>query len=239
MRHTGGMAEPAPPPRLVSDLHRNTVAVLISTGVTVVAFFVYNAFVPIVFSADSVAIVSFVFWIVYSLSTAVLTHFAMRRISGPQLSAWLLATTPKRRAQRIETTLAGAGPNINVTWAILAIFAVGMIIVVPGLLDSPLANTLGFAVVVSSWIVTVYAYAVHYARVNATEPSVDFPGKEKSPVFADYLYLSVQLATTFSSSDVNILTTRARRIVTGQTLIAYAYTTFIIALLIAVLFLSN
>jgi uncharacterized membrane protein len=80
---------------------------------------------------------------------------------------------------------------------------------------------------------------VHYARLDAVEASFAFPRTKGPPVLDDVLYLSVQLATTFSSSDVDVLTTRARRAVTGQTLIAYAYTTFIIALLIAVLFLGS
>jgi len=45
--------------------------------------------------------------------------------------------------------------------------------------------------------------------------------------------------TTFSSSDVEIGTTLTRRIVTGHTLVAFAFNTVIIALLIAVLFLGH
>jgi len=169
---------------------------------------------------------------------ASLTQIVFGRVDGPTLARWLTATTPRSRAQQVETTLAGMGPRISVTWSVLAIVAVALIFVIPGLLDSVLANGLGLGVVVSSWGVTVYAYAVHYARANTAAVNLEFPGEPAVPTFSDYFYLSAQIATTFSSSDVNILTTPARRIVTGQTMIAFAFSTFIIALLISALFLS-
>lgn len=229
----------AAPPRLASDARRNTLALGIAAGVTVVAFLAYWVLFPFGFTVDSVVVTAFAFWIAYSIADAVLTHRVFAPRDGATFRAWLIATTPERRRQRIEAELAGAGPTLNVHWAILAMIAVALLVIAPGLLDSPLANALGVGVVLSSWLVTVYAYAVHYARLDATIPSLQFPGDTKGPVFMDYFYLSAQVATTFSSSDVTILTTRARRVVTGQTLIAFAFSTFIIAMLITVVFLSN
>lgn len=61
------------------------------------------------------------------------------------------------------------------------------------------------------------------------------PGRGREP----QPRLSPQLATTISSSDVTVLTTRARSIVTGQIYIGFAFSTFIIAMLISVLFLTD
>jgi uncharacterized membrane protein len=58
-------------------------------------------------------------------------------------------------------------------------------------------------------------------------------------VFWDCVYLATQVQTTFSSSDVVVETTLTRRIVSGHTLVAFAFNTVIIALLIAVLFLGH
>ena len=44
-------------------------------------------------------------------------------------------------------------------------------------------------------------------------------------VFWDCVYLATQVQTTFSSSDVGIGTTLTRRIVTGHTLVAFAFNT--------------
>ena len=54
-------------------------------------------------------------------------------------------------------------------------------------------------------------------------------------VFWDCVYLAGQIQTTFSSSDVGIDSTLTRKIVTGHTLVAFAFNTVIIALLIAML----
>ncbi len=97
---------------------------------------------------------------------------------------------------------------------------------------------LSAAVVMMSWLVTMVAYAVHYARIAATVGGLTFPGDE-GVVFWDCVYLATQVQTTFSSSDVTIETTLARRIVTGHTLVAFAFDTIIIALLISVLFLGR
>lgn len=228
----------APVPALVSDVSRNLTSLGIAAALTLGAFFLYNAFIPLSFTIGTVALTSFAFWLFYSVSYLVLTQATFARADADELTRWMVATTPRRRTERIVASLSGGGPSANAHWSILAMIAVAAVWLTPGLLDSVTANVLAFLVVGSSWVVTVYAYAVHYARLDAATPSLGFPGEAK-PVFADYFYLSAQVATTFSSSDVTILTTVGRRVVTGQTLIAFVFSTFVIAMLLAVIFLSN
>ncbi|MFS0853916.1 DUF1345 domain-containing protein [Microbacterium sp. 179-I 3D4 NHS] len=219
-------------PALAREGVRNLVSLGIAAVVSVIALFGYNAVHPVRFSGDTVALTAFVFWIAYSLAFLILTQTTFGRLDAPTLRAWLGATNSPNRSAAI--------PTLAAQWALLAVFAVTLVLLLPGLLDSVLANALSFAVVISAWLVTVTAYAMHYARLDTQEHSVDLPGEAgDGPVFADYYYLSAQIATTFSSSDVSILTTRARAIVTGQTYISFAFSTFIIAMLISVLFLSD
>ena len=200
--------------------------------VSLVALVGYAAVAPLRITPDTVALTTFVFWIAYSLGLLILTQLTFGKADAGTLRIWLASTNSPSRSLAIPATAA--------LWAVLAEIAVTLVLVLPGLLDSPLANALSFAVVITAWLVTVTAYAVHYARLNTQEESLEFPGKKgDQAVFADYYYLAAQLATTFSSSDVNILTTRARSIVTGQTYIGFAFSTFIIAMLISVLFLTN
>lgn len=221
-----------PAPRLAREGTRNFASLGIAAGVSVVSLGSYSAITPVRFTADTVALTAFVFWIAYSLTFLILTQVAFSRLDARTLHAWLTSTNSSRHSLAIPTSAA--------QWAVLAVIAVMLVLVLPGLLDSPLANALSFAVVITAWLVTVTAYAVHYARLNTQEESIELPGKKgDGPVFADYYYLAAQIATTFSSSDVNILTTRARSIVTGQTYIGFAFSTFIIAMLISVLFLTN
>ncbi|MEV8212968.1 DUF1345 domain-containing protein [Leifsonia sp. NPDC077715] len=229
-------ASPTPP--LAWDARRNLAALGIAVVPTAVAFGVYHAVRPFGFTWGSVVVTSFAFWIFYSLAYLVLTHVTFRHATAGELRDWLRATTPTRRAQRIEASLGGGGPTANAHWSVLAMIAVAAVWLTPGLLDSVVANVLAFLVVGCSWIVTVYSYAVHYARLNATAESLGFPGTAP-PVFLDYFYLSAQVATTFSSSDVTILTTVGRSVVTGQTIIAFVFSTFVIAMLLSVIFLSS
>lgn len=224
--------EEVPVPRLAHEGLRNLIALAIAAVVAVVSLVGYSLVFPVRFTVDTVALTVFVFWIGYSAAFLILTQVAFGRADAPTLRAWLVATNSKSRSIAIPTSAA--------QWAVLAVLAVLLVLILPGLLDSLLANILSFAVVISAWLVTVTAYAMHYARLDCQEESIELPGKAgDGPVFADYYYLSAQLATTFSSSDVNILTTRARAIVTGQTYIAFFFSTFIIAMLFSVLFLSN
>lgn len=217
-------------PRFAHDGRRNIASLTVASLVAAGSAIGYGAFAPLPFTVDVVALVAFVFWSAYSVGYLAVTQVTFGRLDGPTLRRSLVATTGRTR------TL----PTLAAQWAVLALAAVALVLVLPGLLDSVLANALSFAVVVSAWLVTVTAYAVHYARLNCEEQAIELPGQAtQGPVFGDYYYLSAQIATTFSSSDVNILTTRARSIVTGQTYIAFAFSTFIIAMLISVLFLQN
>jgi len=225
------MAEPVGEvPPLARDGRRNAVALTTAAAVTAVCFFAYNAAWSIPFTVDAVTLTAFVFWIAYAGAFLLLTQLTFGRLDAATLRSWLAATSRPSRAL----------PTSAVQWSVLALVAVTLVLVLPGLLDSPLANALSFAVVIAAWLVTVSAYAVHYARLNTEEDALELPGKSRQgPVFADYYYLSGQIATTFSSSDVNLLTTRARSVVTGQTFIAFAFSTFIIAMLISVLFMGS
>ncbi|WP_395244281.1 DUF1345 domain-containing protein [Agromyces sp. MMS24-K17] len=221
-----------PTPLLAREGTRNLVSLAVAAVVSVIALVGYALFAPLPFSVDAVALTVFVFWIAYSLGFLILTQVTFGNADAGTLRAWLAATNSPSRSLAIPASAA--------QWAIIAVVAVALVLVLPGLLDSPLANALSFAVVITAWLVTVTAYAVHYARLNTQEESLEFPGKQGAqPVFADYYYLAAQLATTFSSSDVSILTTRARSVVTGQTYVGFAFSTFIIAMLISVLFLTN
>lgn len=219
-------------PALAREGTRNLVSLGIAALIALVSLLGYNAVEPVRFTGDTVALTAFVFWIAYSLAFLVLTQVVFGRADAHTLRTWLAATNSPSRSVAL--------PTLAAQWAVLAVLAVTLVLILPGLLDSVLANALSFGVVIAAWLVTVTAYAMHYARLNTQEESIELPGKKgKEPVFADYYYLSAQIATTFSSSDVNILTTRARSIVTGQTYIAFAFSTFIIAMLISVLFLTN
>ena len=229
-----------PAPLLARDAWRNVISLGVTTVVTVILFIIYNIVIRHVgFTLNVIVLVGFVFWTCYSLVYLVLTVGIFTRANPTELANWLGATMTRRALQRGESSLRGAGPTVSVQWSVLAIASVVLVAQSPTLLDDPLANGLSFAVVTSAWLVTVVAYAVHYARHDLGRDGLLFPGKDEGAIFWDYLYLSGQVSATFSTGDITVTSTRARRVVLGHSLIAFLFNTVIIALLITILFLTN
>ncbi len=176
---------------------------------------------------------------VSSVAYLVHTLLLFTRLSANDLKAVLNATNPHGRFGRLGAVISGTGPTIAVPWSIVAIGAVLVFTFWPGLLSAPVTVWFSVIVVAPPWLVTVLAYAVHYARFDAAVGGLEFPGSVTSRLFIDYLYLAVQVQTTFSTSDVSLDNAAARGLVTGHTLVSFAFNTVIIAMLITVLFLGH
>lgn len=88
--------------------------------------------------------------------------------------------------------------------------------------------------VIGTWILLVAVFTVEYMRLWASEEALDFPGDHPLR-FEDFLYASVQLSTTFSASDVTLVRTSARRLATVHSIIAFAYSTVIVAVFASLL----
>jgi len=225
-------------PRLASDFQRLLFSVAIGAPATAVAEGLYLAISGNGLSAVAVVVAAYIFSAASSLAYFITTFAIFQNADTETLARWVAATAPTGRLSRLQAEFAGTGPTISVQWSGLAIVSVVVLALSPDLLRQPLVIALSAAVVTTSWLVTIASYAVHYARVTATVGGLTFPG-DGGVVFWDCVYLATQVQTTFSSSDVVVETTLARRIVSGHTLVAFAFNTVIIALLIAVLFLGH
>jgi Protein of unknown function (DUF1345) len=227
-----------PTPRLVSDFDRLMFAAAIGAVCTVLAEGLYLGISGKRLSGDAAIVAVYVFSSLASLAYFITTFAVFQDADPATLARWLSGSAPTGRLSKVQATFAGTGPNIPAQWSFLAIGSVVVLVFSPHLLKEPWVIALSAFVVATSWLVTMASYAVHYARVTATVGGLTFPGDE-GVVFWDCVYLSTQVQTTFSSSDVTVEATLTRRIVTGHTLIAFAFNTVIIALLIAVLFLGR
>jgi Protein of unknown function (DUF1345) len=234
------LSEPrqTPTPRLVSDFQRLIFSAVIGAGSTILAEGLYLGISDRSPSAEAIVVAAYIFSSLSSLAYFITTFAVFQDADAGTLARWLSGTAPTGRMSKVQATFAGTGPNIPAQWSGLAIGSVAVLVFSPHLLKQPWVVALSAAVVTTSWLVTVVSYAVHYARVAATVGGLTFPG-DQGVAFWDCVYLATQVQTTFSSSDVTIETTLTRRIVTGHTLIAFAFNTVIIALLIAVLFLGR
>lgn len=174
---------------------------------------------------------SVLYFVLYQL----LTWRAFGRADPATLAGWARATTARSLRQRRLLAWTGSGVRSwAVTAALLALIAVVVVLVVPALRASPLVLTTSLLVVLTSWSMVVYAFAIAYLRLDADEGGLDFPGGDR-PVWSDYVYLAVQVNATFSSSDVDVSTPAARKLVTTHTLLAFVFNTIIVALLVSAL----
>lgn len=222
-------------PALASDVRRSWIAVLACLPL---AFLVpiAVAFLDIDIPGSArVASVLFVYWAMLSVVSTVMSWAAFRQASGAELKRWLVATKPPARGNHFWYSLNGGGAaSWAVTGSAIAVISVLALSFNPEFRASPFVVYSGIAVVVTSLAMTIVAYAVRYAREFATDGGIEF-AKTTEPTFSDFLYLAVQVATTFSTSDVTITTTSTRRLVTANALISFSFNTVIVALLVSVL----
>jgi uncharacterized membrane protein len=219
-----------PTPWLASDIVRSTVAMAIS----VVLAFVF-AFTGLTGRTDSSRVSLYLSWCVLVLAMTAMSFLAYARADPPTLQRWLIASgPPKNRFLHFLWSSFGGGA---IWWAIVGT-AITMFTLVNLALQptvpTPRLVALGVAVVVASYAMIIVSYAVQFARIDADHGGFDFPG-ESRPRFVDYVYLAAQVSTTFGSSDVALTTSRARRAVTGQSLLAMAFNTVIVSLFVSVL----
>lgn len=222
-------------PRLSSDVTRGTVAMVPALLITFAIEIVLIAATEITLG-QLYATVILLFWAIYAVTVILLTWRAFGSLSTAELERRLVATSPPSgRWRRMLWSLFGGGA---VSWAItgslIAVIAVIYLALNPEVASSPFVTWNAVAAIAASWAVTTTAYAVRIARENALRGGAEFPG-DGHPAFTDYVYLAVQIGTTFSSSDVSITSTRMRRVVTGNSIISFAFNTVIVALLVSVL----
>ncbi|SDH65264.1 DUF1345 domain-containing protein [Agrococcus jejuensis] len=160
-----------------------------------------------------------------------LTHLAFGRLRGAALRARLQRTTERNRLMQL---LFIGGPK---TWAALiaAVGVASVIILATGDARSSIWLVGAcVACVVGTWVLLVGVFAAEYMRAWASGDVLRFPG-DGDVGFEDFVYLSVQLSTTFASSDVDLVDTSARRLATVHSIVAFAYSTVIVAVFASLL----
>jgi len=231
-----GRPAAARPPRLASDVARSWVA--LAAWTPIIAGLPWLIALLPVFDDETLAeslIASIsIAWTVFCLVMVALTVATFRRASGSELRAWLDATAaPRTRGRRLWWSFNGGGA---IWWALTG-SAVALYILFELALSGRGANPLfviaGVTVVPASIAVIIVGFAVSHARRN-TAGDLRFP-ETPLPTFVDYLYLSVQLTTTFGTSDVLVTSTAMRRAVAFHSILAFTFNAVIIALLVSVL----
>lgn len=249
---TPASAEPAHSrvPRLARDATRQLVSLAIMTGVmtlaaiavplAVIAWGDIAAFVeverfPFVIATTGVGI--FVFGATYAWLTA--------RVFGRRAGDGLrrLANDSAARSARSRLALRllmGDEITLPVATALMALLGVVVIVVLPAFSRTPMLIVGAIALLTGGWIMLIVSFATSYLREWAAHDSIVFPEPaavdgEASPDrrYGDFIYLAGQLATTFSSSDAQLVRTRVRSLATVNAIVAFLYNTVIIGMFLS------
>jgi uncharacterized membrane protein len=93
------------------------------------------------------------------------------------------------------------------------------------------------ATILSAWTFLNVMFALHYAGVyfqplsGKIHGGLDFPGKAE-PGWGEFVYQAFVVGCTFASSDVNVTSTRMRRICVVQGIVVFFFNAIILALTI-------
>jgi uncharacterized membrane protein len=222
-------------PRLASDTFRSYLSFAVMLVPITVVPFALAAQPGDITVIRLTTITYLISWAVVSVVTSGLTVLAFHRATGEQLTEWLRATNPVTGKERVVYFLNGGGAASSaISGSVVAVAAVLILAFTPQQAGDVVLTVAAVAVVVGSLVLIITAYAVRYARERVASGGLEF-SETQHPVFADYLYLAVQVSTTFSSSDVSIQSTRMRNLVTAHSLISFTFNTVIVALLVSVL----
>ena len=179
------------------------------------------------------------YWSVWGVMQVAAIALVLGRGDAETFAARIRGSQPKRRS--ISRELLDMGDGAVSLGAQLSVVMLGLtlyICVTPSLRTETVAIVLAAVAVVVSWLVTAFSYAVEYARANTLRPGLEFPGSDP-PGFSDYLYLAIGMNATFGTTDVSLTHADMRRLATTQTLIAFAFNTVVVALLIALISSSS
>lgn len=99
----------------------------------------------------------------------------------------------------------------------------------------PLAIVLAVAGAPLGWAMLHMMMAFHYAYLFYSEPGkkagsgLDFPGTEE-PGAADFLYYAFVVGMTFQVSDVQVTSTRLRRMTLAHSIVSFFFNTILVAM---------
>lgn len=139
-----------------------------------------------------------------------------------------------RRRWRRWSDRQNEAPSWSVQVSGLALIVVGVILFTPDLRASQGVLFAALGMVTASWINVWMMFAVHYARTDARESGLAFPG-EPAQDLSDYLYFALAVQTTFGATDVEVRTRILRRIVSGHGALAFVFNSVIIAMIVSLL----
>lgn len=182
----------------------------------------------------------FVTYFLFCLYYFLFCQMAFGRLKSAELQQSLKRTRPRSGSGLMAFIMGESGTSHATMFSIVALVGVGAISfnVDSGndATETLFLQVTGLLAVVGSWISNAASFALQYARDDADEGKSDFRYPDEiQPTWSDYLYTAIMVSATLSTADVDVMSKQRRRMVSIHTIIAFAFNTVIIALLVATL----
>ena len=175
----------------------------------------------------------------YLLTYLIMTFLVFARPPAARYLAW---AQQSRRGNWYQHYVLASHPGPGTAQGVSVIaLALGVFwyprAVAEGILPTVLGGLLVAVMVVGAWSTVVLTYSVAYLMKDARSgyQELAFPGAAERRSWTDYLYFSAAISTSFAPSDVQVLTPRMRRAVTGHSILAFGFNTVILAAVVSLL----
>jgi uncharacterized membrane protein len=174
-------------------------------------------------------------WNVFVVVYVVLTHQAFSGTDAARFRTRMATRSAARSAGWRWLNQREGGPTYAIEATVIA-FAV--VLLLPHLhwisIKPWVLIPLSLSILLSCWGLSVVSYALFYAQRDLTTPALEFPGS-RTGAYADYVYFSIAVSTTFGATDVSITEPAMRRVVNFHTILTFIYNSVIVALLASLL----
>ena len=126
-----------------------------------------------------------------------------------------------------------------ITGIVMGVLLIAIAAEAVGRSPEPFTRILIIATLVLAWLFSNTVYALHYAHIVYMHPETGCVGLEfphtAHPAYWDFVYFAFTCGMAFATSDVQVTSTRMRRIVTLHCLAAFAFNIGVLAFTINVL----
>jgi uncharacterized membrane protein len=144
---------------------------------------------------------------------------------------WPMSADETRAFARREDFRPFAEELIVVISALASLSGIGVLLVLGNSGTRHAAAAVGLVGVFTTWATVHLMYAARYAHLYFREPEggIDFNNAAEVPSYRDFFYFSYNLGMTFQVSDTSVSTSAIRAVVLRHCLLAYVFSTVILA----------
>ncbi|MEQ3550068.1 DUF1345 domain-containing protein [Pseudonocardia nematodicida] len=174
------------------------------------------------------------FWDSFALVYLLLTWLTYRRRDSAELQ--VLGLAARRRPRLAERFVASSPTDLSQAAAVIALLATALIMPRYDSLGAPPGLVFGICVVavVSCWLTMQTGFMIGYVSGYAAGGGLSFPGTDE-PHTDDFVYFTIAVGTSFSTSDVTVTERRMRRQVSVHSGMAFLFNTLIIAATVSII----